>query len=927
MAANYEMHKPYVLAELPRPLGSASTSYAIGDIYGQSGVGRRRRRPEIVVGIDGEAANLYDVSASRLITSYPIPPQNTFTCPPISIRVRLPKGKGIARYTYISTRDTSKALSITLFKDVVDGAGKTTSTSKTCRLRASSPVCYIGAAPSFATSTAPDGAQYMAGNLVVVCTNGDIFALDPEQLDQRWKESASKISRDEVSAPVSDYSVQSVFVASGQDIVDGIFEGHAASFTSALPQQVNFGEAGPDTIVLVSHMVRGGAAERQLSIFGILPAPEQPEAALQQMVQIHVAPIPFQQPPSDSLAPHYKLHLQSGSLLELQNGTLNVYDVTTTIATVKHTLRMQGATSFLRLSGHSTLAASPTNISIYNPAFHSLQATVPIHISSLAPGSADDNSNYTLSSYFRRLDLAVGLYDNLIIGVQVEPPKAGGKRAVGDGLLIDSIGKGTPKDLIQSRPTKRVKSSALTALLPGSVAGNYMERCLQDMDRADEFLAEGDLKSFEEHLAAKFQVELETKDPAAAEEQEEAPGGKTLPDWNWLLDPSDYPVVDRRWTLYTISRVIALDADAEDANEAVTLPLASSNVFIYLVLAGHLTISNIRAAFRDAQQGPEVPEAALAEGLVLRLAEVDPTLQLLVTYVHVTKLEPIELLMAIRTIMRSLDYIRDPFKTKTSNLLTEGPAEGETAEEDETIRMELDQLEWQLQTTEHHLDDNEATRARGLTSALAKLGTHSSQSVVRALRAHLRADEVFSLIFVLRGELVRGSWTSKYVDGTLPGTTVEPEAPSDDSICLIANLLSRCIDAVGPGGWLLNDTMTVDSGADFLHALKLEASAALEGIQEAVELSGVLGEVVRYGAAVRKHAKKGAKKDGRQLVIRAEEADVEAREGSWLPVGLKAGKPVSREKVVSGGEVVKRTQREIGHLVSHKVEDYSLESM
>lgn len=64
MATGYEIHKPYVLAELPRPLGSkagSSPSYAIGDVYGLSGPSRRRRRPEVVVGIDGEAANLYDV--------------------------------------------------------------------------------------------------------------------------------------------------------------------------------------------------------------------------------------------------------------------------------------------------------------------------------------------------------------------------------------------------------------------------------------------------------------------------------------------------------------------------------------------------------------------------------------------------------------------------------------------------------------------------------------------------------------------------------------------------------------------------------------------------------------------------------------------------------------------------------------------------
>lgn len=764
-----------------------------------------------------------------------------------------------------------------------------------------------------AASSETAGTLRLAGNLVVVCTNGDIFALDPEDLSQRWKESASRLARDEASAPVSSYNVQSVLVTSANDVVEGIFGGRADSFTAAFPQ-ASLGDPGPDAILVVSHAVRNGAEERQLSVLGIIPAHEQPEAAVQQMLQVHSAPVPSQQVEDES-ARDYKLHLQSGSLLELQGDILRVYDITKAIATVKHSVRMQGATSFLRLTGHSTLAASPTQLSIYNPTFHSIQAMVPAHVSNLVPDSDNANSTYTLSSYFRRLDLAVGLVDNLLVGIQVEPPKAGGKRAHGDGLLIDSIGKGTPKEIPQPTPNKRPRSSALAKLLPGSIEGNYMETCLQEMDRADEYLAQDDLNSFEEHLAEKFQVTREERDPSI--EEQEGPGGKALPDWKWLSRPSLYPTIDRRWALYAISRVIALDAEAEDANEAVKLLLASSNVFIYLVVAGHLTLSNIRAAFRDAQQGTEVPEATLAEGLVLRLVEVDPTLELLVTYVLVTKLGPVELLMAIRAIMRSLDYIRDPFKAP--NLLTQGPANGN--EEDETIKRELDQLEWQLQTTEHYLGDETGTRAKGLTAALAKLSAHPSQAVVRALRSHLRADETFSLIFVLRSELVRGSWTSKYVDSTMPER--EPEAPPDDSICLIANLLSRCIDAVGPAGWLLNDAMAVEGGADFLQALKLEASAALEGIQEARRLSGILSEVVRYATAVRKGRKR--RRGGEERVIVARDGG--DSEAGWLPVGLKVGKPVSREKVVSGGEVVKRSQRELGHLVSQRVGAYSVESI
>jgi len=61
MSANYKIQKPYVLAELPRPLGQAKRSYVVGEVYGHNPSHGKRKRPELVVGINGEAANLYDV--------------------------------------------------------------------------------------------------------------------------------------------------------------------------------------------------------------------------------------------------------------------------------------------------------------------------------------------------------------------------------------------------------------------------------------------------------------------------------------------------------------------------------------------------------------------------------------------------------------------------------------------------------------------------------------------------------------------------------------------------------------------------------------------------------------------------------------------------------------------------------------------------
>lgn len=73
MAANFNIQKPYVLTTLPRPLshnGSGSI-YAVGEVWGQQQGFKKRKRPELAVGVDGEAVNLYDVCWNSL--GFPVP--------------------------------------------------------------------------------------------------------------------------------------------------------------------------------------------------------------------------------------------------------------------------------------------------------------------------------------------------------------------------------------------------------------------------------------------------------------------------------------------------------------------------------------------------------------------------------------------------------------------------------------------------------------------------------------------------------------------------------------------------------------------------------------------------------------------------------------------------------------------------------------
>lgn len=60
MASEFKVHKPYVLATLPRPLHHTNRRIVAQAVYAQRD-GVKRRRTELAVGVDGETASIYDV--------------------------------------------------------------------------------------------------------------------------------------------------------------------------------------------------------------------------------------------------------------------------------------------------------------------------------------------------------------------------------------------------------------------------------------------------------------------------------------------------------------------------------------------------------------------------------------------------------------------------------------------------------------------------------------------------------------------------------------------------------------------------------------------------------------------------------------------------------------------------------------------------
>ncbi|KAI0436369.1 hypothetical protein F4803DRAFT_542479 [Xylaria telfairii] len=921
MASQFQVQKPYVLTTLPRPLDPTTGTYVVGDVYGYApgSKKRKRRRAELTVGIDGEAINIYDVSSSRLVTSYPIPPQSRISCPASSIRYRSHATKDVSRYTYAAS-DESQVNKITLFKDSVGESGKADQVTRSATLGQGQPVVWL--APMSTPQTldeAPDASP--DSELLVIRADGEITCLDGESLKKKWTSTPLAMLQDLADNARTNFAIEFCRAVSASEVVKGIFKGNSDLFSLSDAGQGL--EEDMEVFVMVSS---SGAAEhrvRHLHIVGRLLSSHTSTPTSQGVAQLHVMPLVTLHS-NGHTSQSYRLDVRNGALLELHHHTIRIHDLTASIPKITSIMRLDGTNSFLSLSRTSLLCATDIQLSVFNPAYRSLQNTVDIDLTR----DGDDPVACQLVAYFSQLERAISIVGSGLVAIQLEAPKNRHAKRRAEGLLIDSIGRGLPAT---KRRSARVSgpapsSSVFSNYLPGSIRGNYWHRWTTDQERADSLLNSNEIPEFETFLAEKFGIPLEPA-PIANSDGAEGPTRNTLV-WRLPISRADYPPVDRRWILYAISRSFQWNNALRDDSSVPRLifQLPQSSILNYLADAGHLTLSNLRAAFRDKLGEKEAVDSFLAEELVTRLSEIDPSLDLLVVYLSATTLGALEVLLVLKTLMKSLELVNDP--NKTPKLLTDGTAEDATNEdataENENIGMELDDLEDEIQKTVSYLNNEEAgTRGRGLSVAFAKLGACSPPSAVKALRTTFKPGEVLSLMYVLRVELVKGGWTDRYLE-IGHHEDVPFDAPPDGIIKLIADLLGLCLDSLGPSGWLLNDAMQAgDDAADFVGSLTHEVSAALEGLEQTVYLRNLMSGPVKYLEEVSRKAAAGVQDTNnttKPIAVRVNDPAAGA-----LPLSLKTASRVSSHKVVSGGEVVQRSLRETGHLISQKVGSYSLE--
>ncbi|KAJ4287456.1 hypothetical protein N0V88_007642 [Collariella sp. IMI 366227] len=876
--------------------------YLAGDVYGQKQGNKRRKRTELAVAIDGVAVYLYDILSSQAVTSYLVSPQSVFTCAPYSLRWRPTSSKTATRYTYVSLT-TSGASSakreIKLFREEISSAGTTTVTPVSHTIRCDAPVIHLFATSPRGSVTNLPSDESPNHDIIAVAADGTVLCLNGETLEERWQVAPSVLTKELLSGPKSAVNVELAQSTLAADVVEGIFGGKNELF-GVFQEKIHRDGFNPDFLVVIT--TEESSQARHLHVLALPSEREARQTNNERLISVFVAPLP-----AEPATTKYQLDVRSGTLQVLSGGVITTYSFSNGIPRSENRLQVPHLASFLRLSKTSVLTSAADCFSIYNPIYRSLQATTP-----LSSESESIKGPCEFITYLASREIAVGLRGGDLVAVQIEAPKNRTTKRRAEGLLTDAIRRGIPRD--QTCQKRARADHPTSAILEEPLLDMSGPEWQSKLKQADDLLHDSGLQSWEEFLAQIFKVQ--TKPSETEAEKGAFVNGTTpahLPEWVWPSSRAEYARVDRRWVFYAISRVFSWAEQSEESKAPrLACRLPESSVLNYLVDAGHLSTSNIKSAFKDEARATDEVENIIGEEVPVLLAQIDPTMALLLAYLSGTQLGTTELVSSIKLLLHSLGLFED--SAKLLHRLTE-KGEDADAQENEAINMELDRAEEELQITEQYLDGH---RTRGLGVAFNKLAACPAIATVQSLRRLFKPEEIIGLMNVLRAELIKDGWTTRYLDRT-GADQDDLESPPDGSIQLIADLMSRCIDSVGLGGWMASDAMLSRSSpdhhdsADFFSQFQAEISVALEGILEAVRLQGALAEAVGYAKRARKALVDSAK--GKAVVLHA---------GDELPLGLKTDSRIAAEKVRSGGEIVTRSSREMGHFVSKKRGLYSV---
>ena len=611
------------------------------------------------------------------------------------------------------------------------------------------------------------------------------------------------------------------------------------------------------------------------------------------------------------------MHTASGTVYQDAKGALAVYDLNGSVPRLVHTVVRNGALSYLRVSPELVASSRGTSLSLINLTYDSLQdeGTLTInHEVKVAQKSENPKDKPTttedvqLLSYFAPLGVMVALDGRRLLAVQLFMTEQAGesRKRKRDGLLVNALGRGSSFLSAASRNSvaSSRESKSLGAFLPSIDSSNWNAQ----KTALDRCIAQNDKKEFERLMAAALGIN--------------ATGEITR-----ISSPRGQNHINRHAVSYALKTMFSVDQaylDADPANDVLLnmdVRLFPRKIGKWLIEKGLFSLDQIELSLK--QYGALPVTSKLANGSLVRaLANFDSSLEVLLSVLaSPVPFGSLELVHVLAIVAK----VPNTGATEPQRLLTNGDGEDNSGNID------------RLQLVNGHTTDSipsafsnpqaDDLSHRLLSFAMKRLYACPPSSVARALKKELTTPQLRLLVDSLRMEIARGGWLSPYEDNL---DSLDFSLRDDNQMSSIAHLFNCVIDSLGTGGWILGDSMSDDltESADTVSYMKAEISAALEGIEEATYLKGMLGEILLYGKDSLNSSVKQYKSNEAQppaLPPKPETMTLDEEGSQLLPLGLKLAPVISTTKVGAGGELIKRSRRDIGRLKSKMVGKYSFD--
>lgn len=581
----------------------------------------------------------------------------------------------------------------------------------------------------------------------------------------------------------------------------------------------------------------------------------------------------------------------------------------------------------LRISSSLVLVNTTSSLSIIDIKYSSVQAQHLLQETRQTDSAASAKKkgrkqNYVASngqalSYFAPSGVIVALQGRQLVAFHFTSSYSKARKRKSEVLLKDAIGHGT-------MVAKKVKTRHATASGSKSFGTPIDNSDVDDDWQKEELLldkcfAENKLDEIEPILDAEFRVAKSSSELDRA--FKEHPRKQA-----WMANS-----LDRRKIHYLLSKVFLLQDEpavsiTNEANSERSLRMydVSPRIRSWLLRYNNLSVNKVEIALRH--KGFLAAHERLKPGaLIDAIARQDPSLKAVSLLLNdAASLTALEITCALRLAIAQIQQA-DQVKLLTSA----GVSDPSVSDNDSASDMQDHKQE---PLDNHALSEEHAQRTetahRVFVTAISRLYRHSPHSVSSALRNTLSRPELHSLVDVLRMELARNGWLASHFDDHSHASITGGPKPTDISV--IAHLLNCVMDGLGSGGWVSGTSLPDDlaEATETLAYMKVEISAALEGIMEATYLQGMLEEMLLCGKSMgpekaknqAPHMSNGQVARGRTGIVQ-----IGVKGDALLPLGLKATQKISEYRVGAGGELIKRSKRDVARLQNKTVPKYSFE--